>query len=191
VPEDVSVQVGEDRPAEAPVGAVLEILALEYPQEAAAVAQLNHRRGQRTPIRPTFESFGDLSDCFVRGHRIDGTRAGRGGQAIPARPSAALAVFAIPVIFCRAGDIPGRFAYDAAMASSVLIRSLIIEQLAGGEKRLLGLVVAVRKALGHSEKVKGDLSDIVRAALRGLVASKEVVQVDGMYVLSKPEVAGR
>jgi len=77
------------------------------------------------------------------------------------------------------------------MASSVLIRSLIIEQLAGGEKRLLGLVVAVRKALGHSEKVKGDLSDIVRAALRGLVASKEVVQVDGMYVLSKPEVAGR
>lgn len=92
----------------------------------------------------------------------------------------------IPDILCAAGDILCCFAYDAAMASSVLIRELIIEQLARGEKRLLSLVVAVRKALGESEKVKGDLSEIVRTALRGLVASKAVVHVDGVYVLSPP-----
>lgn len=73
------------------------------------------------------------------------------------------------------------------MASSVLIRSLILEQLARGEMRLLGLVVAVRKALGSSEKVKGDLSDIVRAALRGLLASKEIEHVDGVYVLARQD----
>jgi hypothetical protein len=60
----------------------------------------------------------------------------------------------------------------------------VVDQLTGGEKRLLSLVVAVRRTLGQSEKVKGDLSDIVKTALRGLVASETVVHVDGVYVLS-------
>jgi hypothetical protein len=70
------------------------------------------------------------------------------------------------------------------MASSSLIRSLVVDELARGEKRQLSLVVAVRKSLGRSDNVKGDLSDLVRAALRQLVATDAVVQVDGVFVLS-------
>ena len=88
------------------------------------------------------------------------------------------------IIRCSPGDKCGCFPYNAAMASSNRIRSLVIDELAGGEKRLLSLVVAVRRSLGRSDNVKGDLSDIVRAALRQLVASDAVVQVDGVYVLS-------
>jgi hypothetical protein len=60
---------------------------------------------------------------------------------------------------------------------------LILNQLAGGEMRLLVLVVGVRKALGGSA-VKGDLSARVQSALRELVASKSVVNDDGVYSLS-------
>jgi len=49
--------------------------------------------------------------------------------------------------------------------------------------RLLVLVVGVRKALGGIT-VKGDLSAQVQSALRGLVASKSVVNDDGVYSLS-------
>jgi hypothetical protein len=59
---------------------------------------------------------------------------------------------------------------------------LILAQLAGGEMGLLRLVVAVRKNLGRFEK--GDLSQIVQAALQKLVASATVVDVDGLYSLA-------
>jgi hypothetical protein len=73
------------------------------------------------------------------------------------------------------------------MASAIQISSLILDQLAGGEKRMLSLVVAVRNALGRSERVKGDLSEIVKAALHKLVASEVVVDVEGLYSLSPPQ----
>jgi hypothetical protein len=50
--------------------------------------------------------------------------------------------------------------------------------------RLLTLVVAVRKSLDRSEAVKGDLAEIVKSTMRQLVASKTVVDVEGMYALS-------
>ena len=63
------------------------------------------------------------------------------------------------------------------------LSQLILDQLSGGEMRLLVLVVGVRKALGGIT-VKGDLSAQVQSALRGLVASKSVVNDDGVYSLS-------
>ena len=69
------------------------------------------------------------------------------------------------------------------MANSMQISSLIVKQLALGEKRILGLVVGVRTALGISERVKGDLTEVIRAALRKLVASKAVVDTEGSYSL--------
>jgi len=73
------------------------------------------------------------------------------------------------------------------MASAIQISSLIVAQLAGGEKRMLSLVVGVRTTLGRSERVKGDLSEIVKSAVRKLVASKAVVDVDGLYSISPPK----
>jgi hypothetical protein len=71
------------------------------------------------------------------------------------------------------------------MASSKTpLSALIVEQLAGGEMRMLGLIVAVRKSLGRSERVKGDLSAMVQSTLRKLVATHAVVDADGMYSLS-------
>jgi hypothetical protein len=64
------------------------------------------------------------------------------------------------------------------------ITQLILEQLAGGEMRLLVLTVAVRKGLGGAEGIKGDLSKAVQAALRKLIASKQVEDVGGVYVLA-------
>jgi hypothetical protein len=68
------------------------------------------------------------------------------------------------------------------MARPIQISSLILDQLAGGEKGLLRLVVAIRRNLGGFEK--GDLPAIVKSALHKLVASAAVVDVDGMYSLS-------
>ncbi len=71
------------------------------------------------------------------------------------------------------------------------IHQLVLNQLSTGEKRLLVLVVAVRKALGPSESIKGDLSVMVKAALRKLVASKVVLDEEGVYSLAPvaaPEV---
>jgi hypothetical protein len=67
------------------------------------------------------------------------------------------------------------------MADPIAINSLILTQLAGGEMGLLRLIVAVRKSLGRFEK--GDLSEIVKSALRKLVLSQAVVEVDGIYSL--------
>ena len=67
------------------------------------------------------------------------------------------------------------------MADPIAINSLILTQLAGGEKGALRLTVAVRKSLGRFEK--GDLSEIVKSALRKLVASNAVVDDDGIYSL--------
>ena len=54
--------------------------------------------------------------------------------------------------------------------SSLALNQLILAKLAGGEMRLLSLVVGVRKSLGQSQ-VKGDLSARVQSALRDLIAS--------------------
>ena len=71
------------------------------------------------------------------------------------------------------------------MASAPQITSIVIAQLGQGEKRILGLVVAVRKALSVTENVKGSLTVRVQSALNRLVASKVVVQSDGLYSLSE------
>jgi hypothetical protein len=68
------------------------------------------------------------------------------------------------------------------MTRPIEVSSLILAQLAGGEMGLLRLVVAVRKNLGRFEK--GDLSQIVQAALQKLVASATVVDMDGLYSLA-------
>lgn len=70
------------------------------------------------------------------------------------------------------------------MASAVQIQSLIVDQLARGEMEFLALVVAVRRRLGSLESPKGDLTTVVKCALRTLVASKAVVDHDGRYSLS-------
>jgi hypothetical protein len=66
---------------------------------------------------------------------------------------------------------------------TIPIDHLILNQLARGEMRLLALVVAVRRSLGRSEAVKGDLSTIVKSSLRKLVASNAVVDVEGVFSL--------
>jgi hypothetical protein len=65
------------------------------------------------------------------------------------------------------------------------INELVLDQLATEEKRLLALTVAVRKGLGESQRVRGDLSQSVKLCLRKLVASKQVIDMDGVFSLSK------
>jgi hypothetical protein len=88
---------------------------------------------------------------------------------------------------CRCGDSTslGDFSYNLEMSRPTEISTLILDQLAGGEKGLLRLVVAVRRNLGRFEK--GDLSEIVKSALHRLVTSEAVVDVDGVYSLSPPQ----
>jgi hypothetical protein len=62
------------------------------------------------------------------------------------------------------------------------LSQLILDQLAGGEMRLLVLVVGIRKSLGGAV-LKGDLSARVESALRTLVSSKKVVNEGGVYSL--------
>jgi hypothetical protein len=64
------------------------------------------------------------------------------------------------------------------------IGQLILQQLKGGEKGILALVVSVRSALSDSESVKGDLSEQVKSAVRKLVESKQVTVLDGWYSLN-------
>ena len=64
------------------------------------------------------------------------------------------------------------------------LRRLILSQLAGGEMRLLVLVVGIRKNL-QGLVIKGDLSDRVQSVLHGLVASRCIINTDGVYSLSK------
>jgi hypothetical protein len=66
------------------------------------------------------------------------------------------------------------------------LRRLILDQLAHGEMRLLTLLVAIRKTFGPPAHFKGDLSAVVKAALRKLEASKMVVNTDGVYTLCAP-----
>jgi hypothetical protein len=61
------------------------------------------------------------------------------------------------------------------------IDSLILEQLAGGEKGVLRLVVALRRRLGGFEK--GNLPAIAKSALHKLVVSQAVLDNDGIYSL--------
>ena len=63
------------------------------------------------------------------------------------------------------------------------VAPLILKELARGERRLLSLVVAVGKVLERSDRLKGNLTTTIRSALRRLVASKMVVDADGMYSL--------
>jgi hypothetical protein len=53
------------------------------------------------------------------------------------------------------------------------------------ERRVLALTVAVRRELGPFGRANGDLLGAVQSALRGLVASGDVVQVDEAYVLAR------
>ena len=69
----------------------------------------------------------------------------------------------------------------------LLIHQLIIDQLALGEMRMLVLVVALRKTLGQSGYIKGDLSAVVSVALRKLVATKVVKDCEGTYSLLATE----
>jgi hypothetical protein len=71
------------------------------------------------------------------------------------------------------------------MASSTSqITQVILDQLVAGDRRVLSLVVAVRNVLNRSGAFKGDLSTMVKSALRKLVADGTVVDVDGVYSLS-------
>jgi hypothetical protein len=71
--------------------------------------------------------------------------------------------------------------------STIRISDMILSQLARGERRLLSLVVAIRGGLNESGAVKGDLSATVKSALRKLIASGAVLDVDGVYSLSRPK----
>jgi hypothetical protein len=70
------------------------------------------------------------------------------------------------------------------MTNSEQVNALILARLAESESRLLSLVVGVRKDLFGRAPVKGDLPEMVKAALRKLVASDTVIEVDGTYGLS-------
>ena len=74
---------------------------------------------------------------------------------------------------------------------STSITPLILEKLGEGEKRSLSLVVSIRKSLGQSAFLKGDLSAVVNSALRKLIASKQVIEVDGVYSLAREEAGAK
>jgi hypothetical protein len=75
--------------------------------------------------------------------------------------------------------------YDAAMGIPERIENVILNSLAGGEMRLLVLLVLVRKAVGSSIPIKVDLPRLVTTALRKLVASKSILDTDGIYSIIK------
>jgi hypothetical protein len=64
------------------------------------------------------------------------------------------------------------------------ISDLILDQLSRREMRVLSLVVAVRKSFLPTEVLKGDLTTIVKSALRKLVADRAVVDEGGTYTLA-------
>jgi hypothetical protein len=73
----------------------------------------------------------------------------------------------------------------AAMATSrTPVSQLILDQLAQREMRVLALTVAIRKAMAGSPYFKADLSTTVKSALRTLVSSRVVVEVEGTYSLA-------
>ncbi len=66
------------------------------------------------------------------------------------------------------------------------ISPLILEELSHGEKRILSLVVSIRKVLARTEVFKGDLPAVVKLALRKLIASGTVYEIDGVYTIRRP-----
>jgi hypothetical protein len=64
------------------------------------------------------------------------------------------------------------------------VSQVILEQLAGGERRVLSLTVSVRNVLRESGTFKGDLATTVGAELRRLVQSRTIVDRDGWYSLA-------
>ena len=50
--------------------------------------------------------------------------------------------------------------------------------------RILSLVVAVRNGLDGNERIRGDLTEMVKSQLCKLVASQAVVDDDGTYSLA-------
>jgi hypothetical protein len=64
------------------------------------------------------------------------------------------------------------------------ISQLILDQLAVGERRVLSLVVVIGKVLSRTETFEGDLTAMVKSALRTLVEAGAVVDVDGLYSLA-------
>jgi len=71
------------------------------------------------------------------------------------------------------------------MASlNVPITDLVLSQLAAGEMRMLSLVVAVRRRLEPGDRITGDLSAVVKTAIRKLVLSKAVTESDGVFSIT-------
>ena len=63
------------------------------------------------------------------------------------------------------------------------IERLILDQLSRREMRLLALLVSLRKALNGTPPFKGDLGRAVNAALRRLIASRTVLDTEGVFSL--------
>ena len=63
------------------------------------------------------------------------------------------------------------------------IAEIIVARLSEGEKRLLALTVSVRRTLQCTGQFKGDLRSTIRASLRKLVASRQVIEQEGVYTL--------
>jgi hypothetical protein len=64
------------------------------------------------------------------------------------------------------------------------ISQLILDQLAVGERRVLSLIVVIGKVLSRTETVEGDLTAMVKSALRTLVEARAIVDADGLYSLA-------
>ena len=60
---------------------------------------------------------------------------------------------------------------------------MILDELAHGDRRLLSLTVAIRRTLNRSGTVKGSLTDMINSALRKLLATGQIEDVDGLYSL--------
>ncbi len=67
--------------------------------------------------------------------------------------------------------------------SSIRFGQMILDELASGDKRVLSLTVAIRRACDRTGPVKGNLSGMVTSALRKLVVAGMIVDMDGAYSL--------
>jgi hypothetical protein len=90
--------------------------------------------------------------------------------------------FAGAVAFAGARNV---VRWPGMSCSNGRICQLIVDQLSAGEKRVLSLTVAVRRAMARDETFKGNLQSAVRASLKKLVASRDVVDSDGLYSLHR------
>ena len=69
------------------------------------------------------------------------------------------------------------------MGTPERIDSVILNQLANGEMRLLALLVSVRTSMGSTTPFKGDLGKAVNGALRRLIASRSISDTGGVYAI--------